>query len=76
MNSRDIDAIMATVERMAGPMVESQRLVLNENGDTVAERVPLKMLAQCYLDRADEDWTWVDPEDVKRLARAVLTRKS
>ncbi len=31
-----------------------------------------RQLAQSYLDRRDEDWTWVDPEDIKRLARAVL----
>ncbi len=29
-------------------------------------------LAQSFLDRADEDFTWVDPEDIKTLARAVL----
>lgn len=34
----------------------------------------VKTLAQSYLDRADEDWTWVDPEDIKRLARAVLSK--
>lgn len=32
----------------------------------------IQSLAQSYLDRRDEDWTWVDPEDIKRLARAVL----
>lgn len=31
-------------------------------------------LAQSYLDRADEDYTWVNPEDIKRLARAVLSK--
>lgn len=34
--------------------------------------IPVTQLAQSYLDREDEDWTWVDPEDIKRLARAVL----
>lgn len=74
MNSRDIDALMDVVERMAGPMVESQTFELNEDGDTVAVRVPLKVLAQSYLDKADEDWTFSDPEDIKRLARAVLSK--
>ena len=32
----------------------------------------VRELAQSYLDREPEDWTWCDPEDVKRLARAVL----
>lgn len=32
----------------------------------------VRALAQSFLDRKDEDWTYVDPEDVKRLARAVL----
>jgi len=35
----------------------------------------VRELALSYLDREDEDWTWVDPEDVKLLARAVLARK-
>ena len=34
--------------------------------------VDVRVLAQSYLDRNDEDWTWCDPEDVRRLARAVL----
>lgn len=34
----------------------------------------LRTLAETMLSRHDEDWTWVDPEDVKRLARAVLSK--
>lgn len=33
-----------------------------------------RALAQSYLDKAEEDYTWVDPEDIKRLARAVLSK--
>lgn len=33
-----------------------------------------RLLAQYFLDRSDEDWTYIDPEDVKRLARAVLDK--
>ena len=33
---------------------------------------PIDVLAQSFLDRHDEDWTFVDPEEVKALARAVL----
>jgi hypothetical protein len=29
-------------------------------------------LARRFLDEADEDWTFIDPEDVKRLARRVV----
>ena len=29
-------------------------------------------LAQSFLDKEQEDWTFVDPDDVKALARAVL----
>jgi hypothetical protein len=39
-----------------------------------ARNASIAALAQSYLDRRDEDWTWVDPEDIKRLARAVLGR--
>ncbi len=38
------------------------------------EKVAVRILAQSFLDKADEDWTWVDPDDVKRLARAVLEK--
>lgn len=31
-------------------------------------------LARSFLDKADEDWTFIDPEDVKRLARAVIEK--
>ncbi len=31
-----------------------------------------RALARFFLDRQDEDWTYIDPDDVKRLARAVL----
>lgn len=34
----------------------------------------VRELAQSYLDREDEDWTYVDPEDIKRLAHAALER--
>lgn len=48
---------------------------LHINGHTYVPLVvdtEVKALAQSYLDKADEDWTYVDPEDIKRLARAVL----
>lgn len=38
------------------------------------DEVDVDTLAQMFLDKADEDWTWVDPEDIKRLAKAVLER--
>lgn len=38
------------------------------------EEMNLRELAQSYLDREDEDWTFSDPEDIKRLARAVLSK--
>lgn len=51
----------------------------NWNPETEAEVIAARAalaepvaLAQSFLDKADEDWTFVDPEDVKRLARAVL----
>lgn len=44
------------------------------NGRPPEERQELRALAQSYLDRKDEDWTWADPQDIKRLARAVLGR--
>lgn len=31
-------------------------------------------LARRFLDKADEDFTFIDPEDIKRLARAVLAK--
>lgn len=39
-----------------------------------AENESLRALAQSYLDKEDEDWTFSDPEDIKRLARAVLSK--
>lgn len=36
--------------------------------------VDVRVLAKSYLDRRDEDFTWVDPEDIKRLAKAVLKK--
>lgn len=42
--------------------------------DVNAARLTVNELAQSYLDREDEDWTYVDPEDIKRLARAVLNK--
>lgn len=38
------------------------------------EQEEVRALAQSYLDREDEDWTFSDPEDIRRLARAVLAK--
>lgn len=37
-----------------------------------AENESLRALAQSYLDKAEEDYTWVDPLDVKALAEFVV----
>lgn len=34
----------------------------------------VRSLAQSFLDKTDEEWTYIDPEDIKRLARAVLAK--
>lgn len=44
------------------------------SGNTGLVEMNLRELAQSYLDREDEDWTFSDPEDIKRLARAVLSK--
>lgn len=41
-----------------------------------AQEMNLRDLANSFLAKADEDWTFIDPEDVKRLARAVLDKKA
>jgi len=54
-------------------IIPSQEETVSLAAELIGHR--LRVLAQSYLDREDEDWTWVDPEDVKLLARAVLARK-
>lgn len=34
----------------------------------------LASLAAGYLSRADEDWTYINPDDIKRLAASVLSQ--
>lgn len=41
---------------------------------SIPEAGTVEALAQSFLDKEDEDWTFIDPDDVKRLARAVLSR--
>lgn len=45
---------------------------VSECSSSTDTREAIRMIAQSYLNREDEDWTWIDPEDVKRLARAVI----
>jgi hypothetical protein len=57
-------------EDMATQMADAEALTSHWN----VPRNPIE-IAQSYLSKAEEDWTYVDPEDVLTLSRAVVDAK-
>ena len=66
-----VERVAAAIEEISeGSLIEARayaRVAIN-----AMHSAETRQLAQSFLDRNDEDWTWVDPEDIKRLARSVL----